>query len=383
MTKFLWVSHSSGGNLAPSLGIAKELRNRGEDIALLVKPDRVSRVEEEGLRAIPLTRAYDDVDRYPDMGPLTRVACSVTSESVRLEIGEVIAREAPDVLIVDAMHLSGLKACKDAGLPTAIICHTFLWRQLDAWQGIFDKLAGLRQAAGFDALPSMLDAWQSADRIVATSVAALDGAALPGWDHVVHVGPSLRSETHASAIDLPWDEDGTPLVTVAYTTTELAAMEKVQSALDALADLPVRVVATLGGAFDAANLTVPDNAHVTPYADHDQLLSKSAIALTHGGHGTMMGSLRHGVPMVMVPGFPHDQVPNTELMQEWGAAVALPGDAESTAIRAAIETVLSDPSFKAAAVDLSKMVAPLDGAIGAADALSALAADTLERQVAV
>ena len=87
--------------------------------------------------------------------------------------------------------------------------------------------------------------------------------------------------------------------------------------------------------------------------------------------------------MVMVPGFPHDQVPNTELMQEWGAAVALPGDAESTAIRAAIETVLSDPSFKAAAVDLSKMVAPLDGAIGAADALSALAADTLERQVAV
>ena len=170
---------------------------------------------------------------------------------------------------------------------------------------------------------------------------------------------------------------------VAYTTTELAAVEKVQTALDALGDLPVRVVATLGGAFDGAGLRIPDNAHVTPYADHDQLLSKASVALTHGGHGTMMRSLKHGVPMVMVPGFPHDQVPNTELMQEWGAAVALPGDAESAAIRQAVQTVLADPSFKAAAVDLSRLVAPLDGVAGAVDALMGVASGNPERKVAV
>lgn len=52
MTKYLWLSHSSGGNLPPSLGVAATLRKRGHEVVFATKPDTIARVEREG--SVPL-----------------------------------------------------------------------------------------------------------------------------------------------------------------------------------------------------------------------------------------------------------------------------------------------------------------------------------------
>lgn len=374
MTKYLWLSHSSGGNLPPSLGVAGALRKRRHDVLFATKPDTIARIEGEGFRAIGFNNAYSQVEKYPDMGPLTRVACSLTSPDVAEEVKEIVAAEKPDAILVDAMFPAALDVAPSFGVPTTVFCHTFLWRQFDAWQGIMTKLGELRAAAGFAALPDMQTLWKAQTRMIVTSVADFDDAPLPGWDHVTHVGPVLDNETPAQSIDLPWAEDDTtPLVLVSYTTTELGAPDKVQTALDGLADLDARIVMTTSMAIDPADLTIPANAHVVRYADHNAILAHAALCVTHGGHGTMMRAFKYGVPMVVIPGFPHDQAPNAAMVEKMGAGLALPGNADAEALKAAATQVLSAASFRDAARKHAKVVVPLDGATAAADVLESTA----------
>jgi len=145
-----------------------------------------------------------------------------------------------------------------------------------------------------------------------------------------------------------------------------------QRALDALASLPVYVVATTGQIVDPGELTAPANAWVTPFADHDQLLERAAFVVGHGGHGTTMRALRHGRPIVGIPALALDQVPITQLIEAWGAGRALPPDADVDQIRAAANDVLGDDRFGAEARRRSASFGAHDGAHLAADSIEQL-----------
>ncbi len=66
MARILWLNWSGGGNLPPSLGIARVLTERGHSVAFAGRPEMVPRVQRAGFRAIELTRAYEQVNRYPN-----------------------------------------------------------------------------------------------------------------------------------------------------------------------------------------------------------------------------------------------------------------------------------------------------------------------------
>jgi UDP:flavonoid glycosyltransferase YjiC (YdhE family) len=68
----------------------------------------------------------------------------------------------------------------------------------------------------------------------------------------------------------------------------------------------------------------------------------------------------------------HDQAPNAATVQEWGAGIGLPGDAEAGAMRAAAQEVLSAPSYRANARRMSAALTGVDGAANAADEVEAL-----------
>jgi UDP:flavonoid glycosyltransferase YjiC (YdhE family) len=89
--------------------------------------------------------------------------------------------------------------------------------------------------------------------------------------------------------------------------------------------------------------------------------------VTHGGHGTAMRSLRHGVPMVVIPGLAGDQPYVVATIQELGAGLPLPGDASSEAMRVAAQEVLAKQSYRDNAKQRSAMLAGVNGAANAAD----------------
>jgi UDP:flavonoid glycosyltransferase YjiC (YdhE family) len=356
MARILWLNWSGGGNLPPSLGVARVLTERGHSLAFAGRPEMVPRVKTAGFRA------------------MTRAACYLTSPAVEAQIKTIVAAEAPDVVLIDAMFPAALNQARDFAQPTAVFVHTFVFRQLDMWRRFFGIFDGMRQQAGFAGPPSLDELWQGNDRIVSTSLAAFDAAPLPGWDMVRHAGPVLEDEKFAVPTPLPWpDSDPTPLILVSFSTGfEQRNVDKVQRALDALADLPVHVVATTGGIVAPNELASPGNAIVLNYAAHDPIIRHAALVMTHGGHGTAMRSQRHGVPMVIIPGPAGDQPYVAAAVQEFGAGRALPSDASSEAMRAAAQEVLAAPSFRARAQERAAMLAGVDGAVNAADEVEAL-----------
>jgi UDP:flavonoid glycosyltransferase YjiC (YdhE family) len=374
MARILWLNWSGGGNLPPSLGVARVLTQRGHQIAFAGRPEMVPRVKTAGFRAIEITDAYKQVDLYPQGHFMTRAACYLTSPAVEAQVGTIVKSETPDIVLIDAMFPAALTQALSFKQPKAVFVHTFVFRQLDMWRRMIALFDGMRQQAGFAGLPDTDTLWRANDRIISTSLAAFDAPALAGWKMVRHAGPVLEDEKFAVPTPLPWPEtDTTPLVLVSFSTGfEQRNVDKMQRALDALAELPVHVIATTGGIVAPNELACPANAVVLNYAAHDPIIRRAALVMTHGGHGTAMRSLLHGVPMVVIPGLAGDQPFVAAAVAEFGAGIALPGDAGSAAMREAAQKVLGTPSFADQAKHRSVMLAGVDGAANAADEVEAL-----------
>ena len=374
MARILWLNWSGGGNLPPSLGIARVLTERGHSVAFAGRPEMVPRVKTAGFRAIEITVAYAQVERYPQGSFLTRMSCYLTSPAVEAQIQSIVAAEAPDVVLIDAMFPAALAQASGFRRPTAVFVHTFVFRQLDMWRKMTATLDGMRQQAGFAGLPALDELWRRRDRVVSTSLAAFDAAPVAGWEMVRHAGPVLEDEKFAVPTPLPWaDSDPTPLVMVSFSTGfEQRNVDKVQRALDALSELPVHVVATTGGIVAPNEVATPANAIVLNYAAHDPIMRRAALVVTHGGHGTAMRALRHGVPMVIIPGLAGDQPYVAAAVQEWGAGLALPGDAAAEAMGAAAKAVLAAAAYKSNAAQRAAALAGIDGAANAAAEIEAL-----------
>ncbi|MFC6637179.1 hypothetical protein GV827_12410 [Sulfitobacter sp. JBTF-M27] len=286
----------------------------------------------------------------------------------------IIEVEQPDALLVDAMFPAALAISPTFGLPTIVFSHTFLFRQLETWRNVIAQLGAMRMDAGFGPLPDADTLWLSQDRMIVTSVKELEAPALPGWEHVRHVGPIIEDEKIAQIADLPWDaSDPTPLALVSFATAKgQFSQDKIQRVLDGLEDAPIHVVATTGLHAALEDFRVPENAVVLKYAAHDPILRRAALCVTHGGHGTLMRSLIHGVPMMVLPGTGHDQVPNSKGVEEWGVGKALTGNATATEIRHAAQILLGTTSFTQKAKELGEMISRYRGPETAATEIEAV-----------
>jgi UDP:flavonoid glycosyltransferase YjiC (YdhE family) len=121
-------------------------------------------------------------------------------------------------------------------------------------------------------------------------------------------------------------------------------------ALRAVADLPVRVLLTVGRDLDLDALPeAPDNVRVERWVPQQDVLGHAAAAVVHGGSGSTLGAIAAGVPLVVVPLFA-DQPQNAHRVAEVGAGIAVEPDRDDVPatiepLRAALRAVLGDPSY--------------------------------------
>lgn len=119
----------------------------------------------------------------------------------------------------------------------------------------------------------------------------------------------------------------------------------------ALADRDLLVVATTGDEKTAARLReqVPANVRVAAFLPYDQLLGKVDVMVTNGGYGGVQFALANGVPLV-VAGDTEDK-PEIAARVAWsGAGINLrTGAPSSLAIGDAVDRILNEPGYRAAA----------------------------------
>jgi len=373
MARIMWACWDGGGNLTPSLGIARVLVDGGHEVHFFGRPDMVARARSAGFAATALDDAYRHLERY-SFHPQATVFGYTSSPAVGEELVHVAAGYRPDVVVIDAMFAAALEVAPRFGRPTAVMLHTFFDHLYGGWTANFNMQSESRMRAGFDALPGLEVLWGERDLMHVNALAAFDAAAATDWTHVVHGAPVLATERRAVPVSLPWDEDDeTPVVVLSFSTVpEQRNPAMLQIALDALEPLAVHVVATTGGTVEPSLLVAPANAVLVSFADHDALMRRASVVLGHGGHGTTMRALKHGLPVVGVPATGGDQVPITQLLDSWRAGRALPGDASADQIRDAVSAVVADPSYRAEARRRADFLQGPDGAHLAASALDGL-----------
>jgi UDP:flavonoid glycosyltransferase YjiC (YdhE family) len=152
----------------------------------------------------------------------------------------------------------------------------------------------------------------------------------------------------------------------------------IQALLDAAAELPVRVLVTLGPGLADATFATPANAVVVASAPHDRVMAEAALVVTHCGHGTVMRALANGCPLLCLP-MGRDQNDNAARVAARGAGIRLTRDADVSALRAALVKLLEDPSYARSAKTLGRAIAEAEPQDALVDALERLVAETRNR----
>jgi UDP:flavonoid glycosyltransferase YjiC (YdhE family) len=123
---------------------------------------------------------------------------------------------------------------------------------------------------------------------------------------------------------------------------------------------PYRVIAPVKYLLEKQSVQIPDNVLVTDWLPALEANRLADIAVTHGGHGTVMNACLSGKPVVGVAMSP-EQLLNLECLAAKGFAIRIPiGSLTAERLCASIDRLLADPSAQARASEYRKVVEEWD-----------------------
>ncbi len=191
------------------------------------------------------------------------------------------------------------------------------------------------------------------------------------WPAGVEVTGPMTFEVPHPEIELPPGER--PLVLVAPSTAHDSENHLVRTALAALADEPVRVVATTNRVVPQRPIEVPANAVLVDWLSYSQLMPAASLVVSHGGHGTVARALGAGTPVLICPII--GDMSETAMRVAWAkAGLSLPWRlCRPSPLRWAARRILDDDSFAAAAAKIAAWGRANDGAERGAELVERLA----------
>ncbi|GAB3422925.1 glycosyltransferase [Flindersiella endophytica] len=164
----------------------------------------------------------------------------------------------------------------------------------------------------------------------------------------------------------PFDLDALPYEDAVYVTLGTifnGELDVFEAVLGGLRELPVNVFVTAGPGADPTALgPQPKHVIVTDYVPQALLLPYCRLVISHGGSGTVLGTLCHGVPQLLVPRGA-DQFLNATAVTRAGAGLALPPDVlTKAAVAEAAERLLAEPTYAEAAGRIHAEIAAMPAA---------------------
>jgi len=410
VARILITSARQAGFVLPLLQIARALVERGDEVTVLTGSEFAPHVEAAGARFARLP--YDDVAPPPAVRP-------ARNRSGVREIARLLERLFLDPIEVD--HRTVLTLSASLGIDAVITEPLFVGSSII---GLLPR--GQRPAVlsiGFFPLPfpsvdtppyglglapidEPLNTIRNGLLRVGTDVAVLGGlrrrfahevrrltgATVRGSLFEIALSPDAFAQMTVPQFEFPhrdlspkvrfvgplpppplgelpswWDYgDRTPIVYVTQGTYANGdPTELIVPTIRALADAPVRVVATTGGP-DPSTVAaayggpLPSNARVERLLPYEHLLPESSVVVTNGGYGTVHHALRWGVPLV-VSGTTEDKVEVNARVAWAGVGINLEQQRpQPDAIRRAVTAVMAGPQHRRAAARIASAIAATD-----------------------
>jgi UDP:flavonoid glycosyltransferase YjiC (YdhE family) len=386
--RVLFTSTPGSGHLGPLFPFAHALRRAGHEVLVAAPVSAQARVERAGLAYLSYADALER-----DLAPhWERIREAGPDEANEIVIGQIFAG------VRARAALPGVELAIDAWRPHIVVRESC-------------EFAAAVAAEARDIPHARVGVWlqQSEDQAIRTAAPVLDelrawaglepdpeGRRLDEAPYLTLTPPSFEAPgvTVASRTlrfhDAPprphsvKDPGEAPLVyaTFGTVTATLGFYPRLYRAvIDALADLRLRLVMTVGDLADPAELgSLPANVRVERWLPQAEVLTQASAMVGHGGFGTTLGALVAGVPQIVVPIFA-DQPANARRIAETGAGLVADHERPET-IREAVQQVLGDSRYRAAAAAVAREAFALPPIEAAESALLELVHAARERRAA-
>jgi UDP:flavonoid glycosyltransferase YjiC (YdhE family) len=381
--RFLMTTHRGAGHFGPMIPFAHALLRAGHEVLVGVPRAAAPMVVRAGLDPYPLDEPSPDIEepyweavRAADGDDAAKIV--VVDVFGRLRGGamlpglvDLVAGWRPDVVIHEITEVAAVAAAERHGVPHARLGIGLVMNQDWALDLQNRPLEEMRARLGVRADPG--------------------GARLAGSPFLTQAPRSLElpSPTPDRALryraplglgELPdwWSGSDAPLVYVSFGTAvpEIDDFPTFcRGVIDAVADLPIRLLLTVGNDHDPAHFgPLPASVHVERWVPQRDVMPHAAAMVGHGGSGSTLMAMAAGVPLAIVPFFA-DQPANAERIAELGAGIALSrGAAAIPRVRDAIGALLHDRTYgrRAAlvAADIAELP-PVDDAVAVLEGMAA------------
>jgi zeaxanthin glucosyltransferase len=288
-------------------------------------------------------------------------------EPVRVgrEVLEVVRSVSADAILVDHLAFSARLAMDAAGVtyadvvlghPSALPVDGELYGFPPAWPAAFtpDAAAVARLwelCARVDA--SFTAEWNAAlaelNPAAAPSVSAFaehgrtllfnyPAALSTPRDGAVFLGSAIREEAPDADVDAWLASNDEPFVYVSFGSFLSVRADVLQRVADALAAVGVRAAIATG---ESTLERIPAGWLVRGFLPQVRLMSRAAVAVTHGGNNSVTEALTFGLPLLVLP-FSTDQFAGAAAIEKAGYGLALaPNDASVDELAEAMRDLIA------------------------------------------
>lgn len=379
--RVLFATTRGAGHLGPLVPLAEACVRRGHEV-LVVGPVSAAALATRSrlpYRSVPEPPARQLADAY---APVWSRASSPGAEYVirELFVGlqartslfgmmATVAEWRPDVIVRESCEFASMVAAERFGVPQ-VQFGIHLSAQIDA-----DELFLTAASTAVDELRALVGVAPDpgAERarrvpIFTHAPRSLDDPAAPAPVRVRRFRHPGQPAPARERVQRP------PLVYVSFGS-EAPASEHFpgvyRETVHALAELPVRVLVTIGDRRQPAELgPLPPMVRIERWASQAAVMRQAAAMVGHGGSGSTLIALTAGVPQALIPLFVDGPL-NARRVHEIGAGFAL---ADPSGVTDAVRALLEYPRYRRAAERVAaeiRALPPLDDAVGALGALAA------------
>jgi MGT family glycosyltransferase len=366
------------GHINPAVSVADELRARGHQVAWAgddtVLRSLLSEAEIYPCELPAFSERPAALRGFSALKYLWEEVLTPMAEEMAPGVLDAVTEFNPDLLVVDQQALAGALVAERLGLPWVTSASTsgeFAdplagLPKMRQWQD--DQLLDLRKRFGDPTIGG--DLRFSPHLVLAFTTEAMVGDPSEFDFPVSFVGPVRRPAPEGLPPSLP--ASGGPLVFVSLGTMNADAGRRFLA--ECVAALRVRPQLRAVVVDPAKTITdAPRHVVVEPFVDQLAVLAHADAVVCHGGHNTVCETLACGLPLVIAP-IRDDQPVIAEQVTRAGAGLRVRFDrVRAEQIGQAIDTVLTDPDYRAAARRIRRSFEQAGGASAAADQLIAFA----------
>jgi UDP:flavonoid glycosyltransferase YjiC (YdhE family) len=360
----LLISERGGGDAPPVVTLASALQKRGFAVSVLCDAKTEQIVRSADLEPIVIPNEFEQgrhvhprwllklKERGEELTADTPNPLTIWAERCISTVEVIVQEKRPDLLISSLFctSLANLLA-KRLCVPWCFVNPSFYFGDhgIREWSEDFIGLA----AGWFRYI--LLPHCDQADLVLHATDSEFDPPPprLPNHHH--YIGPLFwepRQQEHVSFLTTP----SAPWALISLSTVPMGGeLAIAQSALKAFAEKPVRTLLTLAPDYPRGELgPVPENVTVSGFVPHGQALKNAALVVSHAGHGIVMKSLYHGVPMVLVP-WARDQFGVAARAEALGVAVVIQReDCSDQQLVVAVNRVFADGRYREKADEISQ-----------------------------